>query len=154
MAERHRYRFDETKFKDGQKLAAILLVEREFTPKGERKTTQEIADEIGVCRKTLYNWDTKDDNFIEYKKYLSAQTLDTHMPMVYARLLESIDKRYSVRAMELFMKRAGDLADNSEITIKSGEESDKSTDERLAELKARLGVAEGEGKEGESKGES
>lgn len=152
MAERRRYKFDETKFKDGQKLAAIALVEREFTPKSERKTMEQIAEELGVARMTIYNWNTKDDNFIEYKKYLSAQTLDTHMPMVYARLLETIDKRYSVRAMELFMKRAGDLTDNSEITIKSGDEGDKSADERLEELKKRLNLPEAEGEEKGDKG--
>lgn len=150
MAERGRYRFDESRFKPGQQLAAMALVEREFTPKGERKTMDEIAEEAGVSRKTLYNWNTKDDNFIEYKKYLSAQMLDTHMPMVYARLVESIDKRYSVRAMELFMKRAGDLNDNTEITIKDGTGDGGNQEERLADLKKRLGITEeaGEGAEG------
>lgn len=144
MAEKRYYRWEEDKFQAGQKRAAMLLVEREFLPKSERKTMEEIADDVGVVRKTLYNWNTKDENFIAFKKYLSANYLDTHMPMVYARLLETIDKRYSVRAMELFMKRAGDLTDHQELTIVQDEGSPKDFAEQEKALLERLGKVEGE----------
>lgn len=144
MPERSRYRFDENKLKPLQREAALALVEYEFTPKAERKTKEEIAEEVGVTRMCLWKWDKQDDNFIEYKKYLAAQHMESYTALVYARLIESIDKRYSVKAMELFMKRLGDLNDNTEITIKNGSDEDKTHDERLAELKKRLAVEDSE----------
>lgn len=138
MAERRLYRFDESRFKPGQKAAAVLMVEREFLPKGERKTTQEVADEIGISRKALYNWDKKDDNFIEYKRYLSSQILDSHVAMVHAKLIETIDKHGSIKAIELFMKRAGELADKQDITINNGS-APQDFEDRQAAILARLG---------------
>lgn len=149
MAERRLYRFDESRFKPGQKAAAVMMVEREFLPKGERKTTQEVADEIGISRKALYNWDKKDDNFIEYKRYLSSQILDSHVAMVHAKLIETIDKHGSIKAIELFMKRAGELADKQDITINDGS-APQDFEDRQAAILARLGESmDEEGEEGE-----
>lgn len=140
-----RFQFDENNLTDDQKKAAVLLVEYEFTPKADRLTKEEIAEMCNVTRMGLWKWDTQNPDFIGYKKYLSAQFLDSYTPMVYARLAETIDKRFSVRAMELFMKRLGDLNDNQEITITDQRGNNtESFDERQAELLARLG--EGEGK--------
>lgn len=141
MADKHRFKFDETKFLPKQREAALALVEYEFTPKGHRKTKQEIADELGIARKTLHNWDTRDDNFINYKNYLASDFMDSKMAFVYNKLIESID-RNSVRAMELYMKRIGDLADKQEVTFK--QDGDNMTaEERRAELLKRLGKSEG-----------
>lgn len=136
MSAKHTFKFDENRFKPKQREAAIALVEYEFTPKATRKTKEEIANELGVTRKTLHLWDTKDSNFIAYKNYLASDFMDSSLAFVYKKLLESIDKG-SVRGMELYLKRIGDLADQSEITIKQ-EGSGQSFEERQAELLARL----------------
>ena len=131
------FEYDETKFKPLQREAALALVEYEFTPKAQRKTKQEIADELGITRQCLHKWDTQDKNFIAYKNSIAADFTDSHTAFVYKKLLDSID-RGSVRGIELFMKRLGDLADQQELTIKT-DGNDKSFEERRAELMKRLG---------------
>lgn len=138
MSAKHTFKYDESKFRPKQREAAIALVEYEFTPKGERKTKDQISEELGITRKTMHNWDTKDANFIAYKNYLASEFMDSSLSFVYKKLLESID-RGSVRGMELYLKRIGDLADQNEITIKTDGDT-KSFEERQAELLARLGV--------------
>lgn len=129
--------YDETKFKPLQREAAVALVEYEFTPKGMRKTKQQIADEIGISRKCLHDWNTRDQNFIAYKNSIAADFTDSNTAFVYSKLLESIG-RGSVRGIELFMKRIGDLADQQELTIK--QEGGASFEERREELLKRLGA--------------
>lgn len=132
--------FDENKLRPMQRDAALLLVEYEFTPRAERRTKQEIADELGVTRKTLHKWDTQDTNFINYKNHLAGQYTDTSLAMVYSKLLESINNG-SVRGIETFLKRIGDLDRRSEMTIKT-DGDDRSFDEKKDELMERLKAAE------------
>lgn len=129
------FEYDETKFKPLQREAAIALVEYEFTPKGQRKTKQEIADEIGITRQGLHKWDTQDKNFIAYKNSLAADFTDSNTAFVYSKLIDSIG-RGSVRGIELFMKRIGDLADQQELTIK--QEGAMTFEERREDLMKRL----------------
>src|SRR5699024_9947926 len=136
MANRERYGFDETKFKPKQREAALALVEKEFTDKGHRKSNQQIADELGITRMTLYNWNNKDRNFIRYKRYLSDDFMDSQVAFVYSKLLDSIDKG-SVRGIELFMKRMGDLANKQEISFSTQGEN-QSFEDRRKELMERL----------------
>lgn len=142
MANKHNFKYDESKFKPKQREAAIALVEYEFTPKAQRKTKGEIADELGVTRMCLYNWDTKDANFIAYKNYLASEFMDSHLAFVYKKLIESIEKG-STRGIELYLKRIGDLDQNSEITIK--QEGDVSFEERKRALQERISKAQGTG---------
>lgn len=134
-----RYNYDERKLKPLQREAALALVEYEFTPKKERKTKQEIADEIGITRQGMHKWETQDKNFIAYKNSIAADFTDSHAPMVYKKLLETIENG-SVRGIELFLKRMGDLADQSEVTIKTGEEVP--LEERREELLKRVEEAQ------------
>lgn len=131
------FEYDETKFRPMQREAAIALVEYEFSPKNARKSKQEIADELGISRQGLHKWDTQDKNFIAYKNSLAADFTDSHTAFVYKKLIDSID-RGSVRGIELFMKRVGDLADQQELTIK--QEGVTSFEERRADLLKRLGA--------------
>lgn len=130
------FSYEEARFKPKQREGAIMLVEYEFTPKAARKSKQEIADELGITRKTLHNWDTKDSNFIAYKNHLAAQYTDSQLAFVYQKLIESIG-RNSVRAMELYMKRIGDLDTKTEVTVKQDGE-DKTHEERKAAILERL----------------
>lgn len=143
MANRERYGFDETKFKPKQREAALALVEKEFTDKGYRKSNQQIADELGITRMTLYNWNNKDRNFIRYKRYLSDDFMDSQVAFVYSKLLDSIDKG-SVRGIELFMKRMGDLANKQEISFSTQGEN-QSFEDRRKELMERLEDAQKDG---------
>lgn len=131
-----RFNFDESRLREGQRLAAQLLVEYEFTSKDERKTKDEIAEEVGISRMQLHRWDTSDDNFISYKNYLAARITDSQLSLVYSKLLDGI-KNGSMKGIELYLKRIGDLNDKSEVTIKSGGD-DQSFEERKAALLERL----------------
>ena len=135
MSNKHNFTYDESKFLPKQREAALALVEYEFTPKKERKTKDQLAEELGVSRKTLYNWDTQDSNFIAYKNYLSSEFMDSHLALVYKKLIDAIE-RGSVRGIEVYLKRIGDLDTQTEITIK--DESTKSFEERKEELLKRL----------------
>ena len=134
--ERFHQSFDETKFLEGQREAAAALVEYEFTPKKHRKTKQQIADELGVCRKTLHNWEFYDSNFIAYKNYLASEFTDSHLPYVYRKLLDAIE-RGSVTGIDLFLKRIGDLDQKAEITVNNNG-PELSAEERKKALEARL----------------
>lgn len=137
---RGRFAYDETRFKPNQKQAAALLVEYENTPYKERQTLEEIAEEVGVTRRTLHNWNTKDQNFIAYKNSIAADYLDTQLAFVYAKLLDGIGNG-SMKGIELFMRRFGDLDSRSEVTIRDNG-GEQTQEERLEALKERLGEAE------------
>ncbi|MBU5266285.1 phBC6A51 family helix-turn-helix protein [Virgibacillus proomii] len=145
MANRNHYNFDESKFKPKQREAAMLLVEREFADPKERKTKGEIADELKMTRQGLHKWETRDDNFIAYKNYLANKMMTSSLPMVFARILEGIDKEKNTKMTELYLKRLGELDTKSELTLKDGRDGEQTLDERRAALLARLGEeAEGD----------
>lgn len=143
-ANRRDYSFDESKLRPGQREAALLLIEKEFVPKGEkRKTDEEIAEIVGVTRMTIHNWNNRDRNFIEYKNYLAADFLDSYLPFVYRKLLDGISNG-SMRGIELFLKRAGDLDSRSEVTINDGNADDTPFEDRKAALMERMKREESE----------
>jgi hypothetical protein len=131
-----RFNFDETRLKPGQREAAVALVEYEFTPKGERKTKEQIAEELGLSRMQIHRWDTSDENFIGYKNYLASRLVDSQLSLVYSKLLDGI-KNGSMKGIELYLKRIGDLNDKSEVTINTNN-GDQSFEERKAALLERL----------------
>lgn len=138
-----RFNYDEGMLRAGQKEAAHELVLYEFSSTKEtpdmpkRKTKQQIADEIGVSRKTLHEWDTMDTNFIAYKNKVASDFLNSQLPLVYGMLVKGV-KGGSMRAIEIFMKRIGDLDTRSEITINDGANGGQTFDEREAQLRERL----------------
>lgn len=131
-----RFNFDETRLKPGQREAAVALVEYEFTPKGERKTKEQIAEDLGISRMQIHRWDTSDENFIAYKNYLASRLVDSQLSLVYSKLLDGI-KNGSMKGIELYLKRIGDLNDKSEVTINTNN-GDQSFEERKAALLERL----------------
>ncbi|MFJ5716543.1 phBC6A51 family helix-turn-helix protein [Neobacillus sp. NPDC093127] len=133
-----RFKFDERYFKPGQRQAALLLVEYEFTPRKERqKTKDQIAEEVGVTRMQLHRWDTQDENFIAYKNHLASGFIDSQLPLVFSKLVEGI-RNGSMKGIELYLKRMGELNDKSEVTI-NDKRSEVSFEDRKAALLERLG---------------
>lgn len=137
-ASRTDFPFDETKFLPGQREAAIKIVEREFTPKKERRNKRDLAEDLGVSHMTLYRWETRDQNFINFKNYIASDFVNSHLPFVYSKLIEGIDNG-SMKGIELFLKRMGDLDNRSEVTLNAGQVGDDKTyDERKEDLMKRL----------------
>lgn len=146
---RKQYSYDETKLRPKQREVALALVEYEFDdrPQGEKMTKKEIADSFGMTRQGIYKWETQDKNFIAYKNSLAADFFDSQLSFVYKRMLEGID-RGSMKGIELFLKRIGDLDRDDRLTLEqSGGSDDKTAAERSAELLARIKGEESEGEE-------
>jgi len=136
MASRNNFNFDESRLKPGQRKAALQLVENEFLPKNERKPLREIWEEAGVTQMTLWRWRHEDENFIAYKNYLAATVMDEHLPFVYAALIKGIE-RGSMKGIELYLKRMGDLDIKQDITLTQAGE-DESIEERVKRLQERM----------------
>lgn len=136
-ANKEIYPFDESKFKPGQRKAAALMVEYEFTDQKARKTKEQIATEVGTTRNTLYKWETQDRNFINYRNYLAADFFDSFLPLVYSKMIDGI-KHGSMKGIELYLKRMGDLDSRSEVTINGDGVGNETYKERKAALLERL----------------
>lgn len=136
MARREKY--DASKLKRGQREAAFLLMEYAFgESKYQNKT--EIAEAVGVTRQTLYNWETKDQNFIALLNDLTETFMESRRSEVYAHLLKKV-RQGSTRGIELYLKNRGLLQEKVEHTHieEAGDltERQKRLEERLKKLYA------------------
>lgn len=138
-----RFDYDESKLRPKQREAAHELVLYEFSSsKGSdefppRKTKKRIAEELGITRKTLHAWDTKDTNFIAYKNKVASDMLNSMLPLVYSQLMRNV-RNGSMRAIEVFMKRIGDLDSRSEIVVNDASGGGQTFEERKREIQERL----------------
>jgi predicted transcriptional regulator len=98
---------------DQQSKAAYLLVINDFE-KGT-KTQEEIADEVGVSRQTLYVWRTSNSDFIAYQNALSDHHLESYRSKADAKLVELVDKGYT-KALDLYYTLLGRKVSRSETT--------------------------------------
>lgn len=135
-----RRQYDETKFRPGQRLGAELMLEYELMPEGKRRKLDDIAAEVGVTRMTLWNWNNKDENFIAYKNHLAAKYMDSNLPIAYRQLMAGIENG-SMKGIELFLRRYGDLDRRDEVTVHHAES--QSHEERIAALQKRLDELDG-----------
>lgn len=112
-----------------QRKAAELIVANDFAPKGEKKNLDDIAEEVGVDRRTLYNWRQNSD-FTRYMSAISDNKLDNHRSLADSQLIKLIEGTSnngiaSIKALELFYKLSGRLEDKRTVTI--NEENRKPT---------------------------
>lgn len=129
----------EAKLTEQQKKAAFMLVENDIKPnKDETKLTYEqIAEEIGVTYKTLWEWRKKNRNFIAYKNEISDDFLSERRARVYGQLMKLIDaEQPSVKAIDLWMRRFGLLTEKSVVENIDGntQRSDDDIKRQLSEL--------------------
>ncbi len=134
-----RKKYDESQLRPAQRLAAELLVENEFENVRTRKTKEQIAEEVGVTRMTLYRWETQDENFIAYYQDLAQRYIDGKMAFVYKKLIDSI-RNGSVKGIELYLKQAGKLVDKQEVEYTDSTESPEDRRKRLEERLRELGI--------------
>ncbi|MDQ0174388.1 phBC6A51 family helix-turn-helix protein [Bacillus chungangensis] len=110
-----------------QRTAAYLLVENEMLGTEERRTMKEIAAEVGVHHKTMWEWRTKNRNFIEYKNEIADDFLSDKRDQVYGQLMKLINSNQpSVRAIDLFLRRFGLLTER-QITQSDSSDEKRST---------------------------
>lgn len=111
----------ESRLDGRQKLAALACVEREFAAEDVRKGFDDIADEIGVSRVTLWKWRTQDKTFIDYVNSIADDFLASKRPVVYRKLMQLIDSpQPSVKGIDLYMKREGLITAHTVVETKDG----------------------------------
>jgi hypothetical protein len=95
---------------------AYAIVENDYRKHDERKTMQDIADELGISRTTLYNH-KNDSNVVRLMSMLSEKQTDTMRAKVDSALMRLIDdgsgRLPSIKAIELFYKLKGLMIDRS-----------------------------------------
>lgn len=119
------------------------------TPPRDRdpKTMDELADQLGVTRRTLTNWKTDDKEFMEAWEKLYLRTIgdpsrkQTIMDTLYGTATDRDDPKH-VQAAKTYMEIEGSLKPaKTEITVQSGDAS-KLTMEQLDELLAQKAADE------------
>ncbi|MGV2787314.1 hypothetical protein GNF98_16740, partial [Clostridium perfringens] len=92
--------------------AAQMIVNNAWAPitheDGRKKTVQEIADELGLARSTLYEWEAEED-FVAYVNYLTDVQLSAMRSEVNVAIMRAVrggnNAQPSIKALELYMKR-------------------------------------------------
>ncbi|MFN4173531.1 MAG: phBC6A51 family helix-turn-helix protein [Parachlamydiaceae bacterium] len=97
---------------------AQKLVANEFAAKEERKTMQQIAEECGVTRQTIYN-KKQEPEFVAYMDRISYNALASHMAEIDAALMKAIrggnNGLPSVKAIELAYKMTDRLSKETTV---------------------------------------
>ncbi|MED3832945.1 MULTISPECIES: phBC6A51 family helix-turn-helix protein [Peribacillus] len=127
----------EAKLTAQQRKAALMLVENELLETGEKRTQEDIAEEVGVSYKTIWSWRTQNRNFIAYKNEIADDFLSDKRDRVYGQLMKLINApQPSVKAIDLFMRRHGLLTDRqvTETLDGASNRSDDDIAKEIAEL--------------------
>ena len=100
------------------KLKAIELLATKGTE--GNMTIQEIADEVGVTRKTLWAW-RSDAEFNDAVYAISKEINRSIIPNILSRLAKDVDTASSrdvVNIARLLLQFHGELTEKSEVTVK------------------------------------
>jgi DNA-directed RNA polymerase specialized sigma subunit len=129
-----------------QRKAAQLLVANEWgellSEDGRKKSMQEVAEEIGIARSTLYEWKAQ-EHFIDYVNYLTDINLRGMQSEVNVALVKAIrggnNGLPSVKALDLYMRRFALLSDRTIVEDRRDEiASNRKTDEEIRREIAEL----------------
>jgi hypothetical protein len=127
----------EAKLDARKQKAAYLLVENELMESGEKRTQEEIAEEVGVTSKTIWSWKTTDPVFIEYKNAIADDFLSEKRAFVYAQLMKTISgPQPSIKGIDVFMRRFGLLTEKQVVVNEElvGSRSNEDLAKELEEL--------------------
>ncbi|GAA0840494.1 hypothetical protein GCM10008915_36120 [Bifidobacterium pullorum subsp. gallinarum] len=118
---------------DGRQIkAALLCVEREFAAEEDRKSFDEIADEIGVSRQSLFKWRTQNRAFIDYSNLLADDFLSADRAFVYRQLMKTIaGSQPSVKGIDLYFKRHGLIT--QQVAVETKDAGATRTNDELAQ---------------------
>lgn len=135
-----------------QQQAVYALLDNEMLPYKKRKTQDELADELGVNRATLYRWRKQNQAFIEFKKEVAKDYLGDEVGLFAKSLIDSMkgtNGAPSQKALDLYAKMMGFIKNEHAVEISKG---NARTDEELAkELEELDAMLDEMSKEGEDK---
>ncbi|MBC1935119.1 hypothetical protein HCA69_01990 [Listeria grandensis] len=143
MATRYQTLMDE--LTEEQREAIHLLLEQcEYSPgDDDYQTMDEIAEEVGVVRKTLYNWRTTNPTFMEALGLATQARLQTLAPYAYGAMSKLLKgKQPSTKALDLYFKQQGWTNSNQEITITTNKRDDADLEAEIARLTQQTGVGD------------
>lgn len=128
-----------------QRKAAQLLVANEWgeliSEDGRKKSMQELAEDIGIARSTLYEWKAQ-ERFIDYVNYLTDINLSGMRAEVNVALMKAIrggnNGLPSVKAIDLYMRRWALLSDRTIVE----DRRDEITNNRKTDEEIRRDIAE------------
>jgi DNA-binding XRE family transcriptional regulator len=124
----------EAKLDARKQKAAYLLVENELRETGEKRSQEEIAEEVGVTSKTIWSWKTTDSVFIEYKNAIADDFLSEKRAYVYGQLMKSISgPQPSIKGIDIFMRRFG-LLTEKQVTVTEDGSASRSNEDLEKEL--------------------
>lgn len=125
-----------------QQRAVYMLLENEMLPTSEQRSQGDIAEELGVSRKSLWEWRKKNQSFIEFKKEVGKDYLSDEMGAFVSAVKKSISSdQPSSKFADLYAKMMGLITDQKrvEITDQSDQRSDEAVREQLERLEAMQG---------------
>lgn len=129
-----------------QQRAVYLLIENEMLSRTdpEFKTQDQIAEEVGVDRATLWRWRKQNQAFIEFKKEVAKDYLGDAVGIFTKQLIASMkgtNGAPSQKALDLYAKMMGFITNDHKLEVSQGGRSTEdlqaelaSLDEQLAEL--------------------
>jgi hypothetical protein len=128
-----------------QRKAAQMLVANEWgellSEDGRKKSMQELADDIGIARSTLYEWKAQ-ERFIDYVNYLTDINLRGMQSEVNVALMKAIrggnNGLPSVKAIDLYMRRWALLSNRTIVE----DRRDEITNNRKTDEEIRRDIAE------------
>lgn len=125
--------------------AAHALIENELAPGTERKTQDQLADELGCDRKTLFRWRTENQAFIEYKKEVARDFLSDAVGIFARQLIKSMDgAQPSQKALDLYAKMMGFIKNEHSVEVTTNDaRSSEDIARELAELDEQLAATKG-----------
>ncbi|NMW10772.1 phBC6A51 family helix-turn-helix protein [Bacillus velezensis] len=126
-----------------QRKAAQVVASNEVAPEdGNKRSQDELAEEIGVSRMTLYRWRFQNPVFIEYMNLLADDMLSGHRSEVYGQLMKLIKgPQSSVKAIDLYLRRYSLLTDRQITTNEAdgGARSNEDIEKEIEELADIIG---------------
>lgn len=126
-----------------QQRAVYLLIENEMLSRSdpEYKTQEQIAEEIGVDRVTLWRWRKQDQAFIEFKKEVAKDYLGDSVGIFVKQLVASMEGTNgapSQKALDLFAKMMGFIKNEHSVEVTQGGRSSEDLQAELAALDEQL----------------
>lgn len=108
----------------------------------EQKTMAQIAEELGISERVIYNW-KRDEDFIAYKNDIAERIMDEFIDDAYKELrrigTKGKQEGTRVKALEVVLKTRGKLTDVHKVeqTIKD-ERTNESIEAEIERLNKQL----------------
>ena len=121
-----------------QHYAAIAILSR---PKRGGLTYEQVADEVGISRRTLQEWRKMDEFNEELKREIIRSTLD-RMPEIMASIPDHIINSGNAAMLRTLLQAHGLLTDKVEVETKGSTMSADDMRKRAEELRASRTVSD------------